>query len=79
MQLFLDDNAYEEEPKGKPGPYIITVHKRQQNEVEYTAAPIEATHAEVIRPGKEEAYTDPGYYDSICAAACTTVLAKAKM
>ena len=68
VQLFLDDNAYEEAGVGRPGPYIVTVHHRTSGG-QYLAAPTDAVHREVVRPDKEQAYTNPNYYEQLLRAA----------
>jgi hypothetical protein len=63
VQLFLDDNAYEEVEKGRPGPYIITVLRPVPNEGTFLEfVPVHENCPAVIRPDKERAYTEEDYY-----------------
>eukprot|EP00667_Euglena_gracilis_P009182 EG_transcript_9324 len=76
IEVFLDDNAYEEVPKGRPGPYIVTVFKpRPGSPGQWATAPVDGTFSEVVRPDKERAYLDPTYYETLLHDACATLLA----
>eukprot|EP00996_Jenningsia_fusiforme_P000896 NODE_1815_length_1395_cov_51.424220_g1642_i0.p1 GENE.NODE_1815_length_1395_cov_51.424220_g1642_i0~~NODE_1815_length_1395_cov_51.424220_g1642_i0.p1 ORF type:complete len:388 (+),score=89.34 NODE_1815_length_1395_cov_51.424220_g1642_i0:60-1166(+) len=76
IEIFLDDNAYEEEEKGKPGPYIVTVMS-PDGSGGFAAGPLDMKYPQVVRPDKELAYTNESYYYDILFGTAVSEIRKA--